>query len=143
MTNMIKKIFKINKKYIDAYNIIKEDKIISIDFSNEKYTSDIIEGLFYFNNKKICENLMIKLGKYIREKYINRKKAEQFFDKHINDFGLNLIHICLNTNLSEEFFDTHILNGIKFNWDCLCENTNLSEEFFERHLDKLTLGVFM
>ena len=51
-------IITINEKYIDVYEIIKKDKNICIDFKDIKYTNYIIEGLLYFGNEKILENIL-------------------------------------------------------------------------------------
>ena len=61
----------VNRNYSDSYNIIKKNKTIYVDFKNINYTNHILEGLAYFGNKKIFENILSKLGKYIREKYID------------------------------------------------------------------------
>ena len=131
-------IITINEKYIDVYEIIKKDKNICIDFKDIKYTNYIIEGLLYFGNVMILENILTKLGKYIKEQYIDRKSVERFLKKIVEGNNISLDLLCQNTNISEEFFDRYLSLGIKLNWNYLCQNTNLSEAFFEKYL---SLGI--
>jgi hypothetical protein len=177
----------INKKYKDVFNIIKKNKTIYIDFKNNERVNHIIEGLLYFGNKKILHDVLKKLAKYIKEKYIDRKSIERFFEKVCGDknfywnyscgnpnisetFFEKYIHkkrdnsdnwnyffsnknisenifkkyikkdelisqyLCMNTSISEEFFETLINEGYKMNWYYLSGNTNISEKFFEKYI---------
>ena len=128
----------INEKYIDVFKIIKKGKTIYVDFKDVKKCNHIVNGLSYFGNKKIFENIMIKLAKYVKEKYIDRKSVERFFEKSIeNTFvktKLNWESLSKNPNLSESFFDKYIDKVI---WSSLCLNTNISENFFEKYIDKV------
>ena len=159
------KTITINKKYKDIYNIIKKNKTIFVDFKNIKYTNYILEGLAYFGNKKIFEDILKKLAKYIKEKYIDRKSVERFFEKYpfedteanrqslsgninlseafferyINSGRMNLINwnsLCKNTNISEKFFEKYISKGV-IDWDSICQNTNISEAFFEKYINNI------
>ena len=69
-------IIMINKKYLDVYNIIKKGKLIYLDFKDVEKVNHIVEGLAYFGNKKIFENILKKLAKYLKEKYIEDKNIE-------------------------------------------------------------------
>ena len=94
----------VNRNYSDSYNIIKKNKTIYVDFKNINYTNHILEGLAYFGNKKIFENILSKLGKYVKEKYIDRKSVERFFEKHLDKIKIvNWIYLCENINLSGDF----------------------------------------
>ena len=50
----------VNKKYTDVYNIIKKNKYININFENIEYITYLVEGLLYFDNKKILEDVLKK-----------------------------------------------------------------------------------
>ena len=42
----------------DIYNIIKKNKYINIHFENIEYITYLVEGLLYFDNKKILEDVL-------------------------------------------------------------------------------------
>ena len=113
----------VNRKYLDVFKIIKKNKTIYINFKNVNRVNHIIEGLAYFGNKKIFEDILKKLAKYIKEKYIDRKSVERFFISHQDQItAVNNFYLCGNSNLSEEFFKEKRKIGMAFS------NTNLSEE---------------
>ena len=124
----------INEEYLDVYEIIKRNKHIYVNFKNNKKLTHIVNGLLYFGNEKILENILKKLGKYIKEKYINRKSVEKFFTKYIKKVCFT--YLCKNTNMSEAFFKNYrsqiYLNG-------LCQNTNISEKFFRKNMFNIEL----
>jgi hypothetical protein len=142
----------INPNYLDVFNIIKKNKTIYVDFKDVNRVNHIIEGLLYFDNNKILENIMIKLGNHIREKYIDRKRVERFFEKYIKrGVCIYWYFLCQNNNLTDSFFKKNTLftseyfyknTGLseKFfenkivNLNSLCKNTNLSEKFFEKYI---------
>ena len=83
ISNEGEKTIVVNRKYTDVYDIIKKNKTIYVDFKDIEKTNHIVEGLAYFGNKKIFEDILKKLGKYIKEKYIDRKTVERFFEKYL------------------------------------------------------------
>ena len=132
----------IDPQYLDIYEIIKDDNfnIENIDPENIDEVNLIIQDLGYFGNEKILENIMIKLSKYLKEKYIDRNSIEQFFEKYIPKISINdskeiWENICKNPNMSEAFFDKYIPQGV-VNWWYLCQNTNMSGDFFDKYILK-------
>ena len=119
----------INPDYLDVFKIIKKNKTIYVDFKDIGKTTHIIQGFAYFDNKKIFTNLLTKLGKYIKEKYIDRKSVERFFERNKED--INWDFLCINPNLSEAFFERcNNADVHNINWKLICLNTNMSESFF-------------
>ena len=130
----------INKKYFDVYKIIKRGKILSFSVKNKKYLSHVVYGLSYFGNKKILNDILSKTSKYVKEKYIDRKSIERFFEKNIKKYNLYYSEsvwysLCTNPNLSEAFFEKYKSLG-NLNFEILCKNTNLSEAFFEKYISE-------
>src|SRR3989344_5992147 len=88
----------------------------------EKYSLHyFVCGLSYFGVEKELEKLST---------YLQRKKTEAFFEKHIDK--VNWWYISWNPSLSEAFFEKHI---DKVDWENLSENPSLSEAFYEKHID--------
>ena len=100
----------INPEYLDIFKIIKKNKTIYVDFKDIEKTTRIVQGLAYFDNKKIFDNLLTKIAKYIREKYINRKKTEKFLINHITHHRFDRCFILNNPFLTEDFLLLNYLN---------------------------------
>ena len=121
-------------EHFDVIDIILENK--KIDLTDSKYVTHVVQGLSYFKNNKLLENILVKLSKNLKEKYLDRDSIGKFFDKFSCKFDEKYYweRLCLNPNLPEWFFEKYI---DKVSWYWLCRNTSISEEFFEKHLDKV------
>ena len=111
----------INKQYSDVYAIIKKDKTIYVDFKDINKVNHIVEGLAYFGNTKIFENLLKKLSHYIKQKYRKENKYIYKYQKEYEDY-FNFVYedeiknnnlYCVNTNLSEGFYEKYIFICLK------------------------------
>lgn len=71
---------------------------------------------------------------------INPNISEDFFEKKINKIRWDKWEkLCENSGISEEFFQKNRLPSTKFviDWETLSENPNISEKFFEKHLNEI------
>ena len=135
-----------NKEYQFAFKAIKNNTLPDIKKLNKETLTNLVNGLMYFCNNKLLDDLLLKIAKEVREKYVNRKGVELFFEK-INKppsfvkkhfYGIKKINsseLLKNPNISEEFIKKYIINNQinDTDWSYLCENTNLSEQFFETY----------
>lgn len=133
------------EKYIEYLpNQYWEDLSLNPCLSEEFFEKhkDKVDWNSIFGNPNLSEEFF--------EKYIDKVNwyrlcsiiSEQFFEKYkdrifsedVERDSILWKRLCMNTNLSEEFFEKYI---DKLEWWYILENPSISEEFFERHWDRV------
>lgn len=136
----------LSEEFVRKYN--NRFFILPVNNYSESFCEQFINSP-NMNWNNICANQNLPntfFEKYFEIWRTNRKNWEiicknpnipqHFFEKHMDSFDDKLYsHLCLNSGLSEDFFNS--LDSSKLDWENLCSNINLSESFFEKNFELL------